>query len=247
MKNLFSPLWLLAVVLIGSLDESDAGNISTNGLEEPEASLSSETKTRMIPPPPRLQMDLGGNSPDLEWWRESLKTRNERLKWWRDARFGCFIHWNASALLAGEWQGKAYPGYAEHIQRMAKIPCPVYRKELVGPFNPTKFDADAWVRLIKSGGMRYLVVTAKHHDGFAMWDSDASDYNIVDATHFKRDPTTEGKEVGRWFSDYIHQNLGRLELPDGSHRIGIAPVGKPDGELLRFRALHLKPISAPGA
>jgi alpha-L-fucosidase len=172
-----------------------AADNPTKGFEEENPNLSGGTKTQMIPPEPRLQIDLSGNNSDLDWWRESLKNRDARLDWWRDARFGCFIHWNASSLLAGEWQGEIYPGYAEHIQRMAKIPCPVYRKEVVGQFNPTKFDADAWVRLIKAAGMRYLVITAKHHDGFAMWDSEASDFNIVDATPFKRDPIRELKEA----------------------------------------------------
>lgn len=148
-----------------------------------------------LPPPPRLQMNLNEGSPDLAWWREAAKTREARIQWWRDAKYGCFIHWNASSLPAGEWQGEVYPGYAEHIQRMAKIPCPVYRREVVGRFNPTAFDADAWVRLIKDSGMRYLVITAKHHDGFAMWDSQVSEYNIVDATPFGRDPIQELKEA----------------------------------------------------
>lgn len=196
MKKTFRVVGIVCIVgLVGHLEKSKAGSSQDSGLEETVPSVSSERRTSIVPPAPRLQIDLSGNSPDLNWWRESLKTRDARLEWWRNARFGCFIHWNASSLLAGEWQGKVYPGYAEHIQRMAKIPCPVYRKEVVGNFNPTKFDADAWVRLIKAAGMRYLVITAKHHDGFAMWDSEASDYNIVDATPFGRDPIRELKEA----------------------------------------------------
>lgn len=145
--------------------------------------------------PIRHKMDLSDNSPDLAWWREAAKTREQRLQWWRDARFGCFIHWGAYADLAGEWKGEAYMGYAEHIQRMAKIPCPVYRKEVVGSFNPKEFDADEWVRLIKQAGLRYLVITSKHHDGFAMWDSDVNEYNIMDATPSGRDPIRELKEA----------------------------------------------------
>jgi len=147
----------------------------------------------IIPPQPRLQMDIAEGSPDLQWYRDAEKTRDERLKDWRDARFGCFIHWGASAILGSSWQGKAYGGYGEHIQRMAKIPCDVYRREVVGSFNPTKFDADEWVKTIKAAGMRYVIITAKHHDGFAMFDSDVSDYNIVDATPFGRDPMAELK------------------------------------------------------
>ena len=151
--------------------------------------------TPVIPAPPRLQMDIGKGSPDLQWWRDAQETRGERLGWWRDARLGCFIHWNASAVLAGEWQGKQYLGYAEHIQRQAKIPCEQYRREVAGSFNPTAFDADAWARVIRDAGMRYVIITAKHHDGYAVYDSQVSDYNIVDASPFGRDPMVELKEA----------------------------------------------------
>jgi alpha-L-fucosidase len=77
--------------------------------------------------------------------------------------------------LSGTWNGRKYGGYAEHIQRMAKIPIPVYLKEVAGSFNPTGFDADEWIRLAKQAGMGYFVITAKHHDGFAMYDSKVSD------------------------------------------------------------------------
>ncbi len=117
--------------------------------------------------------------------------REARLGWWREARFGMFVHWGAYSGLSGTWNGKAYGGYGEHIQRMAKIPCPVYRKDVVGAFNPVGFNADAWIALAKEAGMGYFVITAKHHDGFAMFDSAVSDYNIVKATPFGRDPMTE--------------------------------------------------------
>ncbi|MEP5341314.1 MAG: alpha-L-fucosidase [Algibacter sp.] len=142
---------------------------------------------------PRLQMDIAEESPDLQWWRDAKITREQRLEGWRDARFGCFIHWNASALLGSTWKGKAYGGYGEHIQRMAKIPCEEYRRDVVGRFNPTKFDAGKWADIIQKAGMRYVIITAKHHDGFAVYDSDASDYNIVKATPFGRDPMLELK------------------------------------------------------
>lgn len=146
-----------------------------------------------LPAPPRTQFDISKDSPDMDWWREATKTREQRLAWWRSARFGMFVHWNASSMLGGVWQGKVYRGYTEHIQRQAQIPCAVYREEVVSQFNPTEFDADTWIRLAKQAGMRYFIITAKHHDGFAMYDSDASDYNIVDATPFRRDPMKELK------------------------------------------------------
>jgi len=127
--------------------------------------------------------------------RESLVAtpaeRDARLGWWRDARFGMFVHWGIYSSLGGTWHGRAYGGYGEHLQRMAKIPIPVYRQEVAGTFNPTEFNADEWIRLAKSAGMGYFVITAKHHDGFAMFDSHLSDYNIVKATPFARDPMKE--------------------------------------------------------
>ena len=147
----------------------------------------------IVPAKPRLQMDIAKGSPDLQWSRDAEKTREQRLAWWREARFGCFIHWNDASLLGGEWKGKQYAGYGEHIQRKAKIPCEEYRREVAGNFNPTKFNADQWARLIRKAGMRYVIITAKHHDGFAVYDSDVSDFSIVKASPYGRDPMVDLK------------------------------------------------------
>ena len=117
--------------------------------------------------------------------------RDARLGWWREARFGMFVHWGVYSGLSGSWAGHQYGGYAEHIQRMAKIPIPTYLKEVAGKFNPTAFNADEWIRLAKEAGMGYFVITAKHHDGFAMFDSKASEHTIVKSTPFGRDPMPE--------------------------------------------------------
>ncbi|MDF7809292.1 alpha-L-fucosidase [Pontiellaceae bacterium B12219] len=152
----------------------------------------SESKSH-VPAKPRLQVDIGADSPDLQWWRDARALKEERIDWWRDARFGMFIHWGAYSNVGSEWKGKFYPGYAEHIQRMAKIPCDEYRREVVGNFNPEQFSADEWVLAARAAGMRYLIITAKHHDGFAMYDSQATEYNIVDATPYEKDPMKELK------------------------------------------------------
>jgi len=133
----------------------------------------------------------GARAPSLEALTPTAAERDARLGWWREARFGMFVHWGVYSGLSGTWNGKAYGGYAEHIQRMAKIPCAVYRREVAGKFNPTGFNADEWIRRAKEAGMGYFVITAKHHDGFAMFDSQVSDYNIVKATPFARDPMRE--------------------------------------------------------
>ena len=131
------------------------------------------------------------------WWSEALKTRNQRLAWWREARFGCFIHWGVYSGPAGEWNGKNAGGYAEHLMRHAKIPLAEYREKVVSVFNPEQFNANEWVHLIKGAGMKYVVITAKHHDGFAMWPSDVNKYNLRDATKFPRDPMRELSEACR--------------------------------------------------
>jgi len=133
------------------------------------------------------------DSPEAAWWRESMKTRDERLAWWREARFGMFIHWGVYSGLGNEFHGKKGGGYAEHIQRVLKIPIPVYRKEVAGTFNPTNFNAAEWVSLANQAGMGYIVITAKHHDGFAMWPTKVNDYNIMDATPWKHDPMKDLK------------------------------------------------------
>jgi alpha-L-fucosidase len=112
--------------------------------------------------------------------------REKRLEWFRDAKYGLFIHWGLYALPAGEWNGKRSPGLGEWVMLRSAVPVKEYEK-LAARFNPVKFDANAWVKLAKDAGMKYIVITSKHHDGFAMFKSSASHYNIVDATPFRRD------------------------------------------------------------
>jgi len=114
---------------------------------------------------------------------EAAKER--RLRWFREAKFGLFIHWGLYAIPAGEWKGKPVPGIGEWIMNRVPIPVLEYEK-LAAQFDPIKFDADAWVRLAKDAGMRYIVITSKHHDGFALFQSTVSKYNVADATPFKR-------------------------------------------------------------
>lgn len=121
------------------------------------------------------------------WWTASMKTHDARVAWWRDARFGMFIHWGIYSLPGGEWKGKRVDGYAEHLMRKEKIPRAGYL-ELAHRFNPVKFDADKWVKAARQAGMRYLIITAKHHDGFAMYNSKVSDFNVVKQTAWKHDP-----------------------------------------------------------
>ena len=120
-----------------------------------------------------------------------MTATDDRLAWWREATFGVFIHWGLYSMMGGRWKGRLYErGYAEWIQCDAKVPTDEYEK-LAAEFNPTAFDARAWARLFRRSGARYVCITAKHHDGFALFKSNASDFNVVDASPFGRDVVRE--------------------------------------------------------
>jgi alpha-L-fucosidase len=136
---------------------------------------------------------------------EAKAERDRRMKWWREARFGMFIHWGIYAALAGEYKGQRSNGVGEWIMEWANIPRAEYEK-FAPQFNPVKFDAAEWVRIAKDAGMKYIVITSKHHDGFSIYDSKVSNYDIVDATPYKKDPikmlAAEAKKQGLKFCFY---------------------------------------------
>lgn len=117
---------------------------------------------------------------------ETSQERDTRMAWWREARFGMFIHWGVYSVPAGMHKGQPVGGIGEWIMDKGKIPIPEY-EEYAKQFNPVKFDADAWVKTAKSAGMKYIVITSKHHDGFCLWDSKVSSYDIMDFSPYKRD------------------------------------------------------------
>lgn len=119
--------------------------------------------------------------------RETAVERDARMQWWREARFGLFIHWGLYSIPAGEWQGRT--NHAEWIRTTAQIPLAQY-EAFVPQFNPVKFNADKWVRTAKAAGVKYIVITSKHHDGFCLFDSKNTDFDIA-ATPFKRDVLKE--------------------------------------------------------
>lgn len=121
--------------------------------------------------------------------------QNRRMEWWRQARLGLFIHWGPYSLTAGEWKGKEIQAsYSEHIMLRAQISVAEY-EEMAKDFYPSAFDAVRWVRTAKQAGMKYIILTAKHHDGFALYDSKVSDYSIVKHNSFGRDPLRELAEA----------------------------------------------------
>jgi alpha-L-fucosidase len=140
---------------------------------------------------------------------ETTGQRDSRMGWWREARVGMFIHWGLYSIPAGTWNNKRVPSIGEWIMNNASIPVADY-KSLARGFNPRAFNAHDIVALAKSAGMKYIIITAKHHDGFAMFDSKADGFNIVSATPFRRDPirelAKECKEQGIKLGFYYSQD-----------------------------------------
>jgi alpha-L-fucosidase len=137
------------------------------------------------------------------------------MNWWTEARFGMFVHWGLYSVAAGDWKGKPSRGN-EHFMLYEKVPLKEYAR-IADDFNPVEFDAETWVKMAKDAGMKYLVFTTKHHDGYAMYDSKVSEYNILKTTKWARDPLKElaaackkhGLKLGLYYS------LGRdWEDPD---------------------------------
>ena len=135
---------------------------------------------------------------------ETKEDRDARMDWFRDAKFGMFIHWGVYSVPAGEWNGKQDKGCCEWIMENLKIPVSEYEK-FRDEFNPVKFDAKQWVQIAKDAGMKYIVITSKHHDGFAMYDTKLTDWGIM-STPWKHDPmkdlAEECKKAGIKFCFY---------------------------------------------
>lgn len=128
-----------------------------------------------------------------DYLHESKADRDARMRWWQEARFGLFIHWGLYAVPAGEW--KSTTDHGEWIRTTAQIPLEEYDK-FVHQFNPAKFNPDEWVRIAKDAGMKYIVITSKHHDGFCLFDSKYTDFDVT-STPFKRDIMKELSEACR--------------------------------------------------
>ncbi|MDF1573146.1 MAG: alpha-L-fucosidase [Bacteroidales bacterium] len=145
---------------------------------------------------------------------ETKAQKDERMAWWRDAKFGMFIHWGVYAVPAGTYNGKQIDGIGEWIMLRGQIPVDdymAYAKE----FNPVKYNPEEWAKLAKKAGMRYMVITSKHHDGFALFPSQVTDWDVVDATPYGKDligplakaAREEGLKFGLYYSqaqDWIH-------------------------------------------
>ncbi len=132
-----------------------------------------------------------------QMWDSSVSGKeNPNLRWFKEAKFGMFIHWGLYSKLAGEYKDKRYYGSGEWIMNQGKIPVAEYNK-VASTFNPSGFNADEWSQLAVDAGIKYMVITAKHHEGFAMYDSKVSNFNIVAATPYKKDPMKALAEANR--------------------------------------------------
>lgn len=176
--------------------------------------------------------------------QETAAQRDARMAWWRDARFGMFIHWGLYAVPAGTWHGERVDGLGEWIMAQAKIPGAQYA-ELARRFNPTRFDADEWVRIAKGAGMKYIIITSKHHDGFALFDSKVSQYDIMNATPYQKDAIRAlasaarrgGLKFGVYYSimDWHHPDAQAPAYPEYNSRTAKNP------NFARYVETYMKP------
>ena len=165
------------------------------------------------------------NDPGEMWKSMYGASHDARMQWWREARFGMFIHWGVYSVPAGTYHGEQSKHIGEWLMRDFNIPVAEYAA-YAKQFDPEKFDADAWVKIARDAGMKYIVITAKHHDGFAMFHTHTDGYNIYDATPFHRDPIKElsiaARKAGLKFGVYYS------EAQDWHHPGGAAARRNPD-------------------
>jgi len=157
---------------------------------------------------------------------ETKQQKDERMSWWREARFGMFIHWGVYAVPAGIYNGKQIDGIGEWIMLRGQIPVKEY-KAYAKEFNPVKYNPEKWAKLAKRAGMRYIVITSKHHDGFALFPSAVTDWDVEDATPYGKDligplaeaARDEGLKFGLYYSqaqDWNHPGGAKARYEEGT-------------------------------
>ncbi|MEO7412033.1 MAG: alpha-L-fucosidase [Opitutaceae bacterium] len=180
---------------------------------------AADTPVAAPTPPPVIRMaPAAAGLPPLPMVvrNESQEQQDARLKWFREARLGLFIHWGVYAVPAGSWQGK--PVGAEWIMNQGKIPVAEY-KALAKEFTAAKYDPKAWAQLAADAGIKYVVITTKHHDGFTLFDSAYSDWNAAKSSGARRDliqPLAAAvREKGMKFGTYYSQSQDWVNLGGG--------------------------------
>jgi alpha-L-fucosidase len=173
---------------------------------------------------------------------ESKSDKDARMDWWRDATFGMFIHWGAYAVPAGIYKDKPVKGIGEWIMHNANVPIPEY-EAFVKQFNPQDFNAKEWVAIAKNAGMKYIVITSKHHDGFCLWDSKITNYDIMDFSPFKRDILKElsdaCKEAG--IKMCFYHSIMDWHQPDAESKKGYTHQNTTNPDFAKYRENYLKP------
>jgi alpha-L-fucosidase len=203
----------------------------------------------------RLQPEISNASAPATriQFTETKAARDQRMKWWREARFGMFIHWGLYAVPAGEYKGQRSARIGEWIMEWANIPRTEY-EQFAGQFNPVKFNAAEWVGIAKAAGMKYIVITSKHHDGFSIFDSAVSNYDIVDSTPYRKDPIAalarEAKKQGLKFCFYYsildwHYSSAYVDAPGkdptaGNRTTKMKPGGKE--EYVKYMKAQLREL-----
>ncbi|TXD46768.1 alpha-L-fucosidase [Polaribacter sp. IC073] len=220
--NYFYNLLFLGFIVIFTSCKEDVKKESVNSSEELNYQSNIEAYFKSNTP----------SKVDLPY--ETEEEYQERMQWWKDAKYGMFIHWGLYSQLGGEYKGEVTPKIAEWIQNTLKIPAVEYKK-LMETFNATKFSAEEWVSIAKAAGMKYIVITSKHHDGFALFDSKVSDYDVMN-TPFGRDVIKElkdechrqGLKFGLYYShaidwDHPQAYIGEGELQNRMNTVDFDP------------------------
>jgi alpha-L-fucosidase len=184
------------------------------------------------------KLDLKQDSVALDkalegWWTASQTTLDKRMEWYNEAKFGCFVHWGPYAETAGIWDGKPFSGYSEHLMRVFKIPIQMYKEKVVATFDPVEFDADEWMRQVKAAGMKYFIITAKHHDGFFVGHSDAYPYDMR-KTPYHKNPLIALRDAARKYQikfGFYYSHAFDWEHPDAPGNDWDFP-GHPGGDRL---------------
>jgi alpha-L-fucosidase len=189
-----------------------------------------------------LTISLSVSYAQKNYLHESKADKDKRMAWWRNSTFGMFIHWGLYSVPAGMYEGKEAKGIGEWILHSANIPLPIY-ETYAKLFNPVKFDAKKWVQIAKNAGVKYIVITSKHHDGFALWNSKVTSWDIMDATPFHRDILKElsaaCREAGIKFCTY--HSIMDWHQPDADSKKDYDHQKTENPNWEKYREGYLKP------
>lgn len=207
-----SKSMLIAAILLSSSLLSSQAQDTTASVPKVAPKLTPKEQPKPTPTPTPV---LDPEHPVSSVPGETKAARDARMQWWRDAKFGMFVHWGVYSVPAGFYKGKPVKGIGEWIMNRGKIPMSDYQP-FAKDFTADKFDAAQFVKTAQEAGMKYIVITSKHHDGFAMFDTKVNGWNIVQATPFKRDPLKElaeecrkkGIKLGFYYSQAQDWNNG---------------------------------------